>query len=197
MRRWRRCHTAQLAPPWLPAGCSSRVAARGIVVHTASVSVHEPLNETLFARGRCRAMASVRPAVMAAAAPFTHRWSGGHKFVRLWALDYRTAKSYLMFAVDEPAEGHCLPGWRDLPTLDAQTGLHRPLLVSAWWASSSPPNDAPRWTRPALRCPGPARAARPPTRAPLLRQDSSTIHPGIADLVGPGGNGAAFISGEG
>src|SRR5215831_20250242 len=197
MRRWRRCHTAQLAQPWLAPGCSSRRPARRIRVHTASVSVHEPLNETLFARGRCRAMgiraqrgAGCARALHAPAGPEgTNSCGSGH-----WTIERPGA--ILCFAVDEPAEGHCLPGWRDLPTRDAQSGSHRPLLVSAWWASSSPPNDAPRWTRSALRCPGAARAARAPTLsavAPGLFHD----HPGVADLVGPGGNGTACISGEG
>jgi len=59
-------------------------------------------------------------------------------------------------------KGLCLPGWRYSPTRDAQTGSHLAPGRCPPGGQGLPPSDAPRRTRPALRCPGAARAAQPP-----------------------------------
>ena len=66
-------------------------------------------------------------------------------------------------AVDAPAGASCMPGSRsDFLTRDTDWLAHRPWPVSAWWAYSCPPHDAPRWTRPAPCYP-------PVPRGPLNR----------------------------
>jgi hypothetical protein len=95
------------------------------------------------------------------------------------ALDYRAVQSYLVAAVDTPAGGLSQPGWRYLPTRDAQTGSHLASGRCLPGGQGLPPSDAPRWTRPALRCPGAARAARPPILATAAGRHG-IVQPGAA-----------------
>jgi hypothetical protein len=54
-----------------------------------------------------------------------------------------------------------MSGWRYSPTRDARTARTWPPAGVCLVGKVSPPSDAPRRTRPALRCPGAARAAQP------------------------------------
>jgi hypothetical protein len=64
----------------------------------------------------------------------------------------------------------CLPVWRANPVRGDSSSPDRlapgPRPGSAWWASSCPPHDAPRRTRPAPRCPRTPRG--PLNRPPCL-----------------------------
>jgi hypothetical protein len=78
----------------------------------------------------------------------------------------RQVWSYGWATVDEPAGAPCVPVWRSSPVRgdSSPDGLAPgPRPGSAWWASSYPPHDAPRRTRPARRCP---RTPRGPLNRP-------------------------------
>jgi hypothetical protein len=132
-----------------------------------------PARRGLLSFARTTGICARRPSTSAMAGAFTrvsHR--PARRAPRLagagpWTIGPFAAMLWLRLT--HQPEGLCLPGWRYSPTRDARTGSHlAPRRVSAWWARS-PPSDAPRRTRLALRCPGVARAAQPSILGALPR----------------------------
>jgi len=54
-----------------------------------------------------------------------------------------------------------VPAWRSSPVRDARTGSHMAPSLCPPGGRTSPPSEAPRWTRPVRHCPGAARAGQP------------------------------------